>query len=74
MHKMVTKLMSYCIIFQQNTFTGIDGRTKEIDYMSMTNSFLYAQDFTASVLGIPYKNDELHMFLFLPTNPGEREH
>uniref|UniRef100_A0A914UI55 Serpin domain-containing protein n=1 Tax=Plectus sambesii TaxID=2011161 RepID=A0A914UI55_9BILA len=54
----------------KNTFTGIDGRRKETDFMSMTNNFLFVQDSSTSVLGIPYKNDELHMFLFLPTNPA----
>jgi serine protease inhibitor len=57
--------------FFQDTFTGIDGKTKQRDFMNSHSEFLYAEDAQAQVLGLPYKNDELHMFLFLPTDTGK---
>ena len=39
--------------------------------MNMLSDFLFAKDSTVAVLGIPYKNSESHMFIFLPIDPSK---
>uniref|UniRef100_A0A915ALB5 Serpin domain-containing protein n=1 Tax=Parascaris univalens TaxID=6257 RepID=A0A915ALB5_PARUN len=47
-------------------FHVAENQNREIEMMTVTQNFLYTEDETMQVLGLPYKNDVVSMFVFLP--------
>ncbi|VDM30016.1 unnamed protein product [Toxocara canis] len=43
-----------------------ENEQREVEMMSINGRFLYAEDAAVQVIGLPYKNDEVFMYIFLP--------